>query len=51
VGKQVACHRELHPAMNVYGLIRKQCPVCGGYYYEDASVTNDLNKLGEVNRG
>ena len=51
MGKQPECHRELHPLMNVYGMVRRQCPVCGGTYYEDASVTNYLDKLGEFKRG
>jgi len=34
-----SCHTELHPLNNVYGMKRRECPVCGGYYYEKMEET------------
>lgn len=39
------CHTDLHPLSNIYGLVRKECPVCGKGYYEDPKVSQELEKL------
>jgi len=43
------CHTELPKELNVFGMTRRQCPVCGGWYYEkleDAVSLDAFNQRG-----
>jgi len=44
------CHIELPALANIANKFRRQCPVCGGYYYEDRKTSMELSRLEDAGR-